>query len=170
MELKEMLEGCGAVKYGKFKLTSGKISDYYVDIKLASTRPDILKEIARSMYPYASGDVIAGMELGAVPIATALSLETDRPFVMIRKKTKGHGTQSRIEGCLNKGDVVTVVEDVITSGISSVETVAVLRGEGVIVERVIAVVDRQEGGREALEDIGVELISLLKGDELKKDV
>ncbi len=168
MKLKGMLEECGAVKYGDFTLTSGKKSDYYVDIKLASTKPWILKEIAGAMHPHVDGGVIAGMELGAVPIATALALETGLPFVIIRKEKKGHGTKGRIEGELEQDCTVTVVEDVITTGLSSVETVRVIREQGARINRVLVVVDRQEGGREALEDAGVELISLLKGDELKR--
>ncbi len=168
MKLKKMLEECGAVKYGDFTLTSGKKSDYYVDIKLASTKPNILKEIATAMSPYIYGDVIAGMELGAVPIAAAVSMETGKPFVMIRKRTKSHGTRSRIEGEFKPNDIVNVVEDVITSGSSSVETVRVLRDQGAIVNSVLVVVDRQEGGEETLADIGVEVKALLKGEELKR--
>ncbi len=164
--LKEMLEECGAVKYGDFTLTSGKKSSYYVDIKKASTQPLILRAIAEGMAPHADGKRIAGMELGAVPIAAAVSLKTDIPFVMIRKKKREHGTGSRIEGELESGEKVVIVEDVTTTGGSSVETVSVLREEGAVVERVMSVVDRNEGAAEALSKIGVELISLISASEL----
>ncbi|MFW6141451.1 MAG: orotate phosphoribosyltransferase [Candidatus Saliniplasma sp.] len=164
--LKEMLEECGAIKYGEFTLTSGKKSSYYVDIKLASTRPDILKRIAQKMAEYADDEKIAGMELGAVPIAAAVSLETGSPYIMVRKKKKGHGTSSRLEGVLKEGEEVVVVEDVTTTGGSSVETVEVLRGAGAEVKKVLVVVDRQEGAEENLNEIDVELISLVKADEL----
>jgi len=164
--LKKMLEECGAIRYGEFTLTSGKKSDYYVDIKLASTKPDILKKIASQMAHHVDGDKIAGMELGAVPIASALSLETSLPFLMVRKKKKGHGTAGRIEGELEKGDMVTVVEDVTTTGGSAVETVEVLRDSGAEVEKVLVVVDRKEGAKERLKDVNVDLVPLISADEL----
>jgi len=166
MMLKEMLEECGAIKYGEFTLTSGKKSNYYVDIKLASTRPDILKKVASKMAEHVDGDKIAGMELGAVPIASAVSLETGLPFLMVRKKKKKHGTSGRIEGEFEKGDRVTVVEDVTTTGGSAVETVKVLREAGVEVEKVLVVVDRQEGAEKNLKDVNVDLIPLITADEL----
>ncbi len=164
--LKEMLEDCGAIKYGEFTLTSGKKSDYYVDIKLASTKPDILKEIASQMCDYVDGDKIAGMELGAVPIASAVSLEADLPFLMVRKEKKGHGTAGRIEGNYEEGDKVTVVEDVTTTGGSAVETVEVLRDVGVEVEKVLVVVDRKEGAEKRLKEVDVDLVPLITADEL----
>ncbi|MFW6041057.1 MAG: orotate phosphoribosyltransferase [Thermoplasmatota archaeon] len=164
--LKKKLEECGAIKYGEFTLTSGKKSSYYVDIKAASTDPEVLKIIAKKMSDLVDGDKIAGMELGAVPLAAAVSLETGKPFLMIRKKKKGHGTGGRIEGRLEKGERVTVVEDVTTTGGSSVETVNVLRDAGALVERVLVVVDRGEGATENLKDIDVELVSLVSAEEL----
>lgn len=161
-----MLEDCGAIKYGEFTLTSGKKSSYYVDIKLASTRPEILKKIASQMADHVDGDKIAGMELGAVPIASAVSLETDLPFLMVRKKKKDHGTAGRIEGEFEEGDKVTVVEDVTTTGGSAVETVEVLRDSSIEVEKVLVVVDRQEGAEKRLNDIDVELVPLITADEL----
>ena len=101
--LKQKLLDCQAVKFGDFTLTSGKKSKFYVDMKLASTDPEILgciaKEFARNMSKEV--DFIAGMELGAVPLAVALSLETGIPYSMIRKTAREHGTGSRIEGPLS---------------------------------------------------------------------
>ncbi|MFP3871378.1 MAG: orotate phosphoribosyltransferase [Candidatus Natronoplasma sp.] len=167
--LKKMLEDCGAIKYGDFTLTSGKKSSYYVDIKLASTDPEILKRIAKEMAPEVEGKKIAGMELGAVPLAAALSLEKGLPYIMVRKKSKGHGTGGRIEGKLEDGEKVTVVEDVTTTGGSSVETVEVLREAGAEVNKVLVVVDRKEGAEKKLEDIGVQLVPLITADELVEE-
>ena len=164
--LKEMLEECGAVKYGDFTLTSGKKSSYYVDIKKASTKPHILRAIAEGMAVHVEEELIAGMELGAVPIAAALSLQTDIPFVMVRKKKREHGTGSQIEGELKAGTKVVIVEDVTTTGGSSVETVNALREVGAMVDKVISVVDRKEGAEQRLADIGVSLISLVSASEL----
>jgi len=161
-----MLEDCGAVRYGDFTLTSGKKSKYYVDIKLASTRPDILKLVAKKMADFVDEDKIAGMELGAVPIAAALSLETDIPYIMVRKKTKSHGTSSRLEGELKEGEHVVIVEDVTTTGGSSIETVELLREAGAKVDKVLVVVDREEGASENLAEIDVDLIPLVKASDL----
>ncbi len=164
--LQNMLEECGAIKYGEFTLTSGKKSSYYVDIKLASTEPKILRKVASEMAPLVEGEKIAGMELGAVPLASALSLEIDLPFLMVRKKSKGHGTEGRIEGKLKEGETVTVVEDVTTTGGSAVETVEVLRECGAKVNKVLVVVDRKEGAEEKLNELDVELVPLITADEL----
>ena len=88
-EIINLLKKCGAIQFGRFVLTSGAVSDYYINIKKATTDPKILKKIAISMSEYAKGyDLIAGMELGAVPLIVALSLETKIPYVIIRKEKK----------------------------------------------------------------------------------
>ena len=165
-ELIELLKGCGAIKFGKFVLTSGKESDYYIDIKAASTRPRILRRIAEEIARHLDGTRVAGMELGAVPIAAAVSLHADVPFVIIRKKPREHGTGSQIEGEVKPGERVTVVEDVATTGGSMVTSVKLLRGAGAEVKRAVVVVDREEGASEALRAEGVELIALIKRSQL----
>jgi len=98
-ELIDLLKECGAIQFGRFVLTSGAISDYYIDIKKASTNPKVLKEIAKAMIEYSDGyDLLAGMELGAVPLVVALSLENNIPYVIIRKEKREHGTSKQIEG------------------------------------------------------------------------
>ena len=111
-------------------------------------------------------DRIAGIVLGSVPLAAALSLETGIPYVMVRKEKKDHGTGKLIEGVLNKGDKVLVVEDVITSAGSSVKGIGTLREEGAAVEDVFSVIDREAGGSEALREIGVRLSPLVKASDL----
>ncbi len=169
-ELIKLLKECGAIQFGRFVLTSGATSDYYIDIKKASTNPKILKKIAKAMKEYAEGyDVIAGMELGAVPLAVALSLETKIPYVIIRKEKREHGTGKQIEGGDVKGKKVLIVEDVTTSGGSVVKSVNILRENNAIVDKVIVVVDRESGTKEKLKDIDVSFISLLcVSDILKK--
>ena len=154
--LKQKLVDCGAVKFGEFTLTSGKKSIYYVDLKLASTDPSILKEIAvefAKLLPE-NIDFIAGMELGAVPLAAALSLETGIPYSMIRKSSREHGTGTRIEGP-SKGRAV-LVDDVATTGGSNIESIKMLTDEGVDVSMVLVVVDREEGAAESLAHFNLE--------------
>lgn len=166
--LNEMLKECGAIKFGEFILSSGKKSKYYVDIKKASTNPGILKEIAKEMSRYVSQEKIAGMELGAVPIAVALSLETGLSYVIVRKQEKTHGTGKQIEGDLKENEKFVVVEDVTTTGKSTMRAVNVIREHKGIVEKAIVVVDREEGASELLRKNNVEMISLVRVSELMK--
>jgi len=169
--LVNVLRKCGAIKYGDFILTSGKRSSYYVDIKAAITRPDLLRIIARGMAPHAAGYArIAGVALGAVPIAVAVSFETDLPYIMVRKERREHGTQKPFEGELVKGEKVLFVEDVVTTGGTLVSAIVDLRERGVSIDRVVCVVDRQEGGQESLSGIGVSLYSLLTAKDLMSAV
>ena len=153
--LKQKLLDSGAVKFGDFTLTSGKKSNYYVDLKLASTDPSILSLISKEFSKLIPEniDFIAGMELGAVPLATALSLETGIPYSMIRKSNRKHGTGSRIEGP-KKGRAV-LVDDVATTGGSNIESVEILTNAGAEVAKILVVVDREEGAaeRDGLESI-----------------
>jgi len=162
------LKACGAVQFGAFTLASGKATDYYVDIKRAATRPDLLREIARRMAAHVKGyDRIAGVELGAVPIAAAVSLESGIPYLIVRKEAKEHGTKRVFEGELRVGDRVAFVEDVVTTAGTLGKAVEGLRAAGAVVDRAVAVVDREEGGADSLRSAGVELVSLLTARDLR---
>jgi len=166
----QSLLACGAVRFGDFTLTSGAKSRYYVDVKAAMTDPKTLRGIAKEMGniarttgPY---DAVAGMELGAVPLATAVSLESGLPLLIIRKGERKHGTGKRIEGRDPKGMRVFVVEDVTTSGGSTVEAVKVLREAGATVQHACVVVDRESGGPAALAAVEVKLHPLVSVSQL----
>ena len=169
-ELIHLLKECGAIQFGRFVLTSGAISDYYIDIKKASTSPNILEKIAQAMADYAEGyDLLAGMELGAVPLVVALSLVTKIPYVIIRKMDREHGTGKQIEGGDVKNKKILVIEDVTTSGGSLVKTLNILRENKGKVDEVLVVVDRESGAEERLRDLDVNFIPLLSvSDILKK--
>lgn len=169
-ELIELLKECGAIQFGRFVLTSGAVSDYYINIKKASSNPKILKILAKEMVEYTQGyDFIAGMELGAVPLIVALSLETNIPYLIIRKEKREHGTSKQIEGEDTKDKRVLVIEDVTTSGGSVVKSIQILRENKAIVDEVIVVVDRETGAEEKLRNIDVSFIPLLSvSDILKK--
>src|SRR5205809_3041549 len=161
------LKASGALQIGTFTLASGKTSSYYVDIKKAITRPDLLRTIADGMAPYAvDADRIAGVELGAVPIAAAVSLATGKPYIMVRKASKEHGTKKEFEGDLNRGDRVLFVEDVVTSGGTLRGAIERLRGHGAVIEDCVCVVDREEGGKLLLAEISVRLHALLSSKDL----
>lgn len=161
------LKACGALQFGSFTLASGKTSSYYVDIKKAITRPELLRTIGDAMAPYAArADRIAGVELGAVPIAAAVSLASGKPYLMVRKATKEHGTKKEFEGELAKGDKVLFVEDVITTGGTLRGAIERLRAHGAAIEDVVAVVDREEGGKISLAEITVRLHALVTAKDL----
>jgi orotate phosphoribosyltransferase len=150
----EDLITCGALRFGDFTLTSGMKSRYYVDIKRASCRPEILEKITDSFAKIGvECDKVAGMELGAVSLITAYSLRENVPFVIIRKSGREHGTKKRIEGNIEKGERILVLEDVITSGGSVIEAARLIKEAGGEIVGILAVVDREEGGTEKVSSI-----------------
>jgi orotate phosphoribosyltransferase len=166
-ELISLLKECDSIKYGHFVLTSGLTSDYYIDIKNATTNPKVLKKIVKKMAEYSKDyDLLAGMELGAIPLVVALSLETNIPYVIIRKEKRDHGTEKQIEGTNVKGKKILVIEDVTTSGSSVLKSINVIRENKGIVNMVIAVVDREGGTEEKLKKIDVNFIPLLSASDI----
>jgi len=166
--LRQKLIDCKALKLGEFTLTSGKKSSYYVNMKMASTNPEILKLISEEfakLIPDGT-DFIAGMELGAVPLAVALSLECGIPYTMIRKRERKHGTGSRLEGP-SEGKAV-LIDDVATTGGSNVESLNVLQSEGIDVTKIMVVVDRGEGAQEKLESYNIPFESLINASDLSE--
>jgi orotate phosphoribosyltransferase len=140
-----------AVLRGSFVLRSGRTSSYYIDKYRFTTQPQLLRRLAGALAAHIpdSAQRIAGAVLGAVPLATAVSLEIGLPTLIVRDEAKGHGTSNLIEGVLDTGDRVAIVEDVVTTGGAALEAVATLRAAGAEVLAVIAVIDREEGGAEA---------------------
>lgn len=169
--IKQALVDCNALMYGDFTLASGKKSPYYIDIKKASTDPYVLEVIADEMarivhYNGMKIDKIAGVVLGSIPLAVALSLRTKIPYIMVRKEKKDHGTGKLIEGSLQEGETVLMVEDVITSAGSVAEAIETVRSAGGKVNEVLCVVNRQEGGEERLKGMNVKLYSLVTAEGL----
>ncbi len=159
---------------GDFVLRSGKRSRYYLDKYRFETRPEILSalgdRIAAAAREHASDAArLAGPELGAVALAAAASLASGLPFLIVRKAAKDYGTSNRIEGVYEPGERVCVVEDVVTSGGALLESVDALRDAGLVVDAAVCVVDREEGGVEALARRDVVLRPLFRaGDILGK--
>ncbi len=168
-ELIAALRNCGAVKFGDFTLASGKKSKYYIDIKKASTDPHTLRIIAKQAADKiraAGFDIVGGVALGGVPIATAVSLETGLPLLLVRKEAKDHGTGGRLVGDMEDGAHVVLLEDVTTSGGSVLDGISALRDAGGVVDTVITVVDREENAMDRLDSIGVNLIPLVRSSDL----
>jgi orotate phosphoribosyltransferase len=167
--LVEALRDADAVRFGEFELSHGGTSDYYVDKYRFETDPDALGALAAAFAERVDGTKLAGVALGAVPLVAVTSVETGLPYVVVRKETKEYGTGNRIEGRLDEGEEVVVIEDVATTGQSAAAAVAALREAGAEVRRVLVVVDREEGARATLDDRGVELDALLTASELLAD-
>jgi len=156
---------------GDFLLRSGKRSRYYLDKYRFETRPELLRplgeRIAATVREHA-GDAtrLAGPELGAVALATAASLESGLPFLIVRKEAKEYGTANRLEGPYEAGECVCLIEDVVTSGGALLESVVALRDAGLVVHTAVCVVDREEGGADALARHAVRLRPLFRAGEL----
>ena len=160
-----------ALLEGDFVLRSGRRSSYYLDKYRFETRPELLGPIGerlaatvREHEPETAR--LAGPALGAVALAASASLASGLPFVIVRDSAKEYGTANRIEGLFEEGELVCLLEDVVTSGGALAQSVAVLREAGLVVRHAVCVVDREEGGADALARIGVRLRSLYRSSDL----
>ena len=155
---------------GNFKLRSGQVSNEYFDKYLFESNPLILREIAILMAKQIpeNTEILAGLEMGGIPIATALSLETGIPVVFVRKKDKEYGTCKLAEGTDIKNKRVCIIEDVVTTGGQILLSSEDLKRFGAKIENVMCVIERNQEGRRKLEEVGLKLKSLFTMEELKK--
>lgn len=160
---------------GTFTLRSGRTSNYYLDKYLFSTRPEVLRELAElfaqriAAMEQAAGRTamrLAGAELGGIPLVTAASLATGKPCLFVRNAKKDYGTAKQLEGKLEKGDTVILLEDVATTAGQALEAVKVLKDLGADVLGVIATIDRQEGASENMAGAGVRFEALFTKRDL----
>jgi orotate phosphoribosyltransferase len=157
-----------ALLRGNFTLRSGRKSNYYLDKYRFETQPEILKELG-AMFAGRIGagvDRIAGAELGAVALAAATAMACGKPFVIIRNQKKDYGTSKLIEGILQPGETVVLVEDVLTTGGQVLEAAKSLEAEGAKIDKIIGVIDREEGARAAIEGAGYKFESLFTTTDL----
>jgi orotate phosphoribosyltransferase len=167
-EIADRIKAAGAIKKGKFKLSNGSLTDYYIDKYVFETQPDVLEAITTQIAAQIDTDevdVIAGPELGAVPLVTAVSLRTGIPCAFIRKGQKHYGTQARVEGTIEKGKQVAIVEDVTTTGNTIIETAQLVEEVGGVPTHLIVVVDRNDGAVENVEEAGFKLEYLVRVGE-----
>lgn len=152
---------------GEFVLRSGRRSRYYLDKYLFETDPAVLSELGRRMGEFAAdAEVIAGPELGAVALAAATSLATGKPFAIVRKARKDHGTAKLIEGAAVAGRRVLLVEDVGTTAGAALEAAGTLAGAGAKITRLVFAVDRMEGARQNVESAGYEFQAIVNAKDL----
>ena len=160
-----------ALLEGDFLLRSGKRSTYYLDKYRFATQPELLRQLGVRL-AQAAVEVepeavrLAAPALGAVALAASAAMASDLPFIIVRDETKEYGTANRIEGPYAPGELVCLLEDVVTSGGALAEAVSALREVGLVVRHAVCVVDREEGGADALARLGVRLRSIFRASEL----
>ncbi len=169
-ELFKAVESAALLR-GEFTLRSGRKSRYYLDKYLFECHPEILRELGDRFAARVSPRTtrLAGAELGGVALAAAASLASGLPFVIVRNARKDYGTQKMYEGQLSPGDVVLLVEDIATTGGQVLEAAATLAEAGALVEKIVAVIDRQEGARENIERAGYVFEALMTRSDLGID-
>ena len=174
-EMAKILMKIDALKFGVFKLTSGKASPYYIDLRVVPSFPDAFTQICDFYAETITKEIglknftrIAGVPIAGIPFASQIAYNLKKPFLYVRKGIRRHGRQRRVEGILNSGDKVLLVDDLVTTGLTLRKAAEAIRAEGGIVEQAVAFLDREEGGREKLAKNGIQLHTLLKINEVAK--
>jgi orotate phosphoribosyltransferase len=173
VELAKILHKIDALKFGVFKLTSGKVSPYYIDLRIVPSFPDAFRQICdfygesiTSQVELKNFDRIAGVPIAGIPFASQIAYNLKKPFLYVRKGVRLHGRQRRVEGILVSGDRVLLVDDLVTTGLTLKKAAKAVTAEGGIVKEAVALLDREEGGKEKLSKNGIQLHALLKISEV----
>lgn len=158
-----------AIKFGSFTLKSGATSPIYFDLRQIISHPKLLQAIADLMWDKVSAlsiDLLCGVPYTAIPIATCLSLKTAKPMILVRKEVKTYGTKQKVEGRYQPGQSCLIIEDVVTSGSSILTTLADLQAAQLKVPYIVAFLDREQGGKEALATHGCRFFSVCTMSEI----
>ncbi|MDB5183028.1 MAG: uridine monophosphate synthetase [Candidatus Saccharibacteria bacterium] len=165
------LHEIGALKFGEFTFKSGIVSPMYMDLRLFVSYPKVLKKVAKafaSMIEPLEYDKLAGIAYAALPIAGAVSLEMEKPWIYMRKEglAKGYGLKKAIEGEFNEGDVVVVIDDLVTKGDSKLEVIEPFQNNGLVIKDFVVLIDYEKGGSALLKEKGYNLHAFLTMKEV----
>jgi len=163
------LHSIGAIKFGAYKLKSGIISPFYLDLRILVSHPQVLHETAQVMAQLLATlkfDRIAAIPYAAMPIGTAVALEMDRPMIYPRREKKDYGTGRAVEGEYHAGETIVVIDDVITTGASKLEAIEPLATARLKVRDIVVLVDREQGGAQEIAKRGYQVHSVLKITEI----
>lgn len=172
IEICKILNRIGALKFGAFKLTSGKMSPYYIDLRIVPSFPDAFQKICEFYAAFIKNEVgidnlerVAGIPIAGIPFAALIAYNLKKPFLYIRRGVRLHGRERRIEGVIAPGDRVLLADDLITTGLSLQKAAKTIIAEGGVVADSVVLLDRQEGGKEKLARSGIRLHALLNVSE-----
>lgn len=174
-EMCEILARTDALKFGTFSLSGGRLSPYYIDLRIIPSYPGVFRRVTNFYLDIVQNDIgsdrvtrIAGIPTAGISLASVLAYSLNKPFLYVRKEEKTYGRERRVEGILNPGDRVLLVDDLITTGGNLISAAKAIISEGGIVEEALVLIDREEGGKKSLEENGMTLHYLLKISEVAK--
>ncbi len=177
MEICKILNKIGALQFGAFKLTSGKISPYYIDLRIVPSFPDAFQRVTDFYVSFIKDEIgvksferVVGIPVAGIPFTSLIACNLKKPFLYIRRGVRLHGRQRRIEGILAPGDRVLLVDDLVTSGLSLRKAAKAIVAEGGVVTDAVVLLDRQEGGKQNLSRDGIKLHALLNVSDVANNL